>query len=90
MAILKKIVPEPIVKDYRDANGSYYEAKCEQCGRIYYPKRNTSKYCSKQCGTYASKGMMLVNPIDKKPQDLDDKFNGSALERLKRERRFKK
>jgi hypothetical protein len=104
MAILKRIVPEPIIKDYREDNGSYYEAKCEQCDRIYYPKRNTSKYCSKQCGTYASKGMMLANPISneveksfeeirnnaKTIQDLENDFKGSILEKLKRERRFKK
>lgn len=103
MAIIKRIVPEPIVKDYRDNNGSYYEAKCEQCGRIYYPKRNTSKYCSKQCGTYASKGMILVNTAEEKPneiesirktaksiEDLERDFKGSVLQKLKRERRFKK
>jgi endogenous inhibitor of DNA gyrase (YacG/DUF329 family) len=69
MAILKKIVPQPIIKDYRDQDGSYYEAKCDQCGRIYYPKRSTSKYCSKLCNTMYLNGEVLANkPIpDQEP-----------------------
>lgn len=58
MAILKRIVPEYPVKDYRNSKGVHYEAQCSHCNRIYYPKRSTSKYCSKECGTFAFKGVM--------------------------------
>jgi hypothetical protein len=67
MAVLKRYVPEPIdIKDYRDRPGVFYEAKCEQCGRIFYPKRGTAKYCSKQCGIEYRNGGVLTKKDDKK------------------------
>lgn len=67
MAVLKRYVPEPNdIKDYRDRSGVFYEAKCEQCGRIFYPKRGTAKYCSKQCGIEFRNGGLLVKTDDKK------------------------
>lgn len=66
MPILKRIVPEPIdIKDYRDDKGIHYEAKCDQCGRIYYPKRSTSKFCSKVCSTEKNKKVKIIeNKVD--------------------------
>ena len=67
MAVLKRHVPEPIfIKDYREQGGVFYEAKCEQCGRIFYPKRGTAKYCSKQCGIEYRNGGVLAKKDDKK------------------------
>ena len=67
MAVLKRYVPEPNnIKDYRDRPGVFYEAKCEQCGRIFYPKRGTAKYCSKQCGIEYRNGGVLAKKDDKK------------------------
>jgi hypothetical protein len=60
-----------MIKDYRDKEGVYYEAKCDHCGRIYYPKRSTSKYCSKTCTIEQAKGNTLDRGgsiDDKKPQ----------------------
>ena len=59
MAILKRFVPEPEVKDWRGSDGVHYEAKCEQCGRIFYPKRSTAKYCSRRCNDEYNKGNWL-------------------------------
>jgi len=61
MPILKRIVPEPVaIKDYREDGGIYYEAKCDLCGRIYYPKRNTSKFCSRVCATEINKKVKVI------------------------------
>src|SRR6476661_4954425 len=60
MAIMKRYVPEPEVKDWRESGGTYYEAICEQCGRIFYPKRSTAKYCSRICNDEHNKGNTLV------------------------------
>jgi hypothetical protein len=60
MSILKKIViHDDVVKDYRGTAKSYYEAQCDQCGRIYYPNRNTSRYCSRTCQIQAYNGNAL-------------------------------
>jgi hypothetical protein len=66
MAVLKRYVPEPTqIKDYRDRGGVFYEAKCEQCGRIFYPKRGTAKYCSKMCGIEYRNGGILTKKENK-------------------------
>ena len=77
MAVLKRHVPEPIfIKDYREQGGVFYEAKCEQCGRIFYPKRGTAKYCSKQCGIEFRNGGILSN---------EDELQKKKLEKLRAE-----
>jgi hypothetical protein len=54
MPILKRIITEPEHrKDYRNTKGVHFEAKCDYCGEIFYPKRSTAKYCSKTCGREA-------------------------------------
>lgn len=65
MAIKKRIVPPPKeIKDYRNQPGLYYEAVCDQCGRTYYPKRPTSKYCSKVCSQQAYLGHKMANKVN--------------------------
>lgn len=92
MPILKRFVPEPKdIKDYRDTPGVHFEAKCDQCGRIFYPKRGTAKYCSKTCSIEFRRGGILANPIEKndkaskpsKPANKKSKSSGMrALERI--------
>jgi len=48
MAIIKYIPKKVKIRDFRNDNGGYYEAKCDFCGRLYYPKKK-SKYCSSNC-----------------------------------------
>jgi hypothetical protein len=93
MPILKRVVPAPKdIKDYRDESGVYFEAKCDQCGRIFYPKRGTAKYCSKTCSIEYRRGGILINPIEEKsksskPSETSNKKSikpsTSALEKLK-------
>jgi uncharacterized OB-fold protein len=55
------MVPAPVqVKDYRNEGGVFYEAICDQCGRKFFPKRSTAKYCCKQCGIEARNGRTLI------------------------------
>jgi uncharacterized Zn finger protein (UPF0148 family) len=85
MAVLKRHVPEPInIKDYREQGGVFYEAKCEQCGRIFYPKRGTAKYCSKQCGIEFRNGGILEKNEDKKPNKIRERFEEKIIEPKKK------
>lgn len=91
MAILKKYVPEPLIKDYRDKEGVYYEAKCDHCGRIYYPKRSTSKYCSKTCTIEEGKGNKPLNrggttSMDDLKKKVEASLNEIRMVKEKRER----
>ncbi len=49
MPILEYYPPKKIVIDKSNSNGDYYKASCECCGAIFFPKRNTAKYCSPNC-----------------------------------------
>ena len=49
MAILNYIPKKKEVIDRRTDNGGYYEAVCDECGNVYYPKRSNAKYCSRSC-----------------------------------------
>jgi hypothetical protein len=49
MAILKYIPPKRVINDRRTPDGGYYEAKCEHCDTLFYPKRKTAMYCSNSC-----------------------------------------
>ncbi len=49
MAIKKYTPPTWQIIDNRNPNGGFYEATCDSCGTIYYPKRITSKYCTPKC-----------------------------------------
>lgn len=41
------------ILDRRSDEGGYYEAKCDHCGTLYYPKSALSKYCSRACAVQA-------------------------------------
>lgn len=49
MAIKKYTPPKRQIIDNRNPNGGFYEATCDSCGTIYYPKRITSRYCTPKC-----------------------------------------
>jgi hypothetical protein len=53
MAILNYIPKKKEVIDRRTDNGGYYEAVCDECGNVYYPKRSNAKYCSRSCTVMA-------------------------------------
>jgi len=53
MAILKYFPRKIKIKDNRNPDGGYFEAQCDVCGTTYYPKRNSSKYCSNVCAQRA-------------------------------------
>lgn len=53
MAILKHIPKKESVVDFRSEDGGYFIASCEVCGREYYPKKSSSKYCSSNCSISA-------------------------------------
>ena len=82
MPILKRVVPEPLnIKDFRDNGGIYYEAKCEQCGRIFYPKRGTAMYCSKRCGIEYRNGGILANPLPDKPPKVSNPTKSGSVKK---------
>lgn len=49
MAILKYIPPIKEIIDNRNDKGDYYEAICDVCGKKFYPKRASAKYCNSNC-----------------------------------------
>ena len=49
MAILNYIPKKTTVLDKRDADGGYYEAVCDNCGRTFYPKSSKAKFCCTDC-----------------------------------------
>jgi len=49
MAILKYIPPIKDIIDNRNDKGDYYEALCDVCGKKFYPKRASAKYCNSNC-----------------------------------------
>lgn len=49
MAILKYFPPQIEIRDNRAMDKGYYEAACENCGTLFYPKRSNAKYCTSKC-----------------------------------------
>lgn len=49
MAILKYHPPLTEIRDNRTTGKGYYDAKCEVCGTLFYPKRSNAKYCTTKC-----------------------------------------
>lgn len=49
MGILKYIPPIKEIIDNRNDKGDYYEALCDVCGKKFYPKRASAKYCNANC-----------------------------------------
>lgn len=51
---IKKFIPGPKkIIDHRGNPHGFYEAVCDVCGTIYYPKRSNSKYCNSKCAVVA-------------------------------------
>lgn len=53
MPILRYIPPKKTIVDRRTSEGGYYQAECDHCGSIFYPKRCTAKFCSRSCTVMA-------------------------------------
>ena len=35
---------------------------CEYCGKSFYASKSTTRYCSKQCNSYAYPDFVIVSP----------------------------
>ena len=64
MTIIKRVIGSKSLRDGRTDDGNYYIAKCNVCGREYYPKRNDSQFCSSNCNVYSWKEKKKLNVID--------------------------
>lgn len=49
MAIIRYIPIKKQVIDKRSEEGGFYEAECDQCHNVFYPKRSNARYCSRSC-----------------------------------------
>jgi uncharacterized Zn finger protein (UPF0148 family) len=49
MAIVNYIPKKIAVLDKRNANGGYYEAVCDNCGRTFFPKSRKARFCCSDC-----------------------------------------
>ena len=49
MGVLRYIPKVKEVIDNRSPDGGFYEAECDECSNIFYPKRSNAKYCSRSC-----------------------------------------
>jgi len=74
MAILKYIPKKTQIVDHRNSEGGYFVAICDVCGREYYPKRSTSKYCSASCGMTAYRTKVSEKTVKK---DIDVVVEGT-------------
>ena len=82
MAIVKYIPKKKEVIDRRNPDGGYYEAECEECGNIFYPKRSSAKYCSRSCTVMAYRRAIkskLAEPRASKTSEMAklDECNGA-------------
>jgi len=69
MAIIRYVPPNVPIKDYRNDKGGYYIAKCDICGREFYPKRKSGRYCSEPCLRKAE--LILREPKPKEPKKAE-------------------
>lgn len=53
MPILRYIPLKKTIVDRRTSEGGYYQAECDHCSSIFYPKRSTAKFCSRSCTVMA-------------------------------------
>lgn len=72
MAINKFIPGQLKIIDHRGSSTGYYEAVCDICGTVYYPKRSNSKYCNSKCAVVAHRKAMAeggnVKKVVSKPK----------------------
>ncbi len=78
MAIKNYTPPKVEIIDNRNVNGGFYEATCDSCGRTYFPKRVTSKYCTPRCSVFAhrkakAEKLALGGVIESKPKVISHK-----------------
>jgi len=66
MTILKYIPAEQNIIDYRGKNVGYYEATCDVCGTLFYPRRSDTKYCTAGCGLIAYRKALAAGTVKKK------------------------
>ena len=62
MPIVSYVPRESAIRDRRKPDGGYYNAKCDVCGREFYPSRSNAKYCSQVCSQMAYRKRLLSNP----------------------------
>lgn len=81
MAILKYNPPVTEIRDNRNKGKGYYDAKCEVCGTLFYPKRSNAKYCTTKCalihhrisianGTATKRAVSKPNVIENAPGEV--------------------
>ena len=67
---IKKFIPGPKkIIDHRGNPHGFYEAVCDVCGTIYYPKRSNSKYCNSKCAVVAHRTAIANGTKTKKTQE---------------------
>lgn len=66
MAIIQYVPRNVEVLDRRTPEGGYYVAKCEECGREFYPKNKKAKFCSKECANHSYVKTTPTNNSNKK------------------------
>jgi len=64
---IKKFIPGPKkIIDHRGNPHGFYEAVCDVCGTVYYPKRSNSKYCNSKCAVVAHRAAIANGTKTKK------------------------
>lgn len=67
---IKKFIPGPKkIIDHRGNPHGFYEAVCDVCGTVYYPKRSNSKYCNSKCAVVAHRTAIANGTKTKKTED---------------------
>jgi uncharacterized OB-fold protein len=66
MAITKFIPEVKKIIDYRNAGGGFYEATCDSCGTVFYPKRANAKFCNDKCAQNSFREKIASGAVSKK------------------------
>jgi len=66
MAITKFIPEKKKIRDNRNPEGGFYEAVCDSCGTVFYPKRANAKYCNSKCAQNSFRAKIAAGEIPKK------------------------
>ncbi len=78
-----KIAKKPI--DFRDSGKNYYEAQCDNCEALFYPKRSDAMFCNSSCATEFRKKYINASPKPKKTarERLQEKMAKKNLQNKK-------
>lgn len=79
MGIQKYIPKKKNIIDRRTPDGGYYEAVCDDCGTVFYPKRSNARYCSHSCTVAAMRKRNLENPPEKKKEPAMQMDQGGVV-----------